>query len=534
VSLRLDAGLEETERRVAAAIGGDWTAAIDRLVAECHPAQRDFVLDPARHIAALCGRGAGKTIGGMVRFLRRMLTTPGARCFYLAKFRKHAEDLIWLPLKETFNRLGFVAGVDVVYNETKLTATIVRNGARLSLFGADKPGYIESLRGQSYHEVGIDEAALHPDRLLHTLTHAIVGPRLLGALWLIGTPGPVPKGLFYETTRRGSKLARLWSERDLYPGFRGWSLHKWSLRSAIESTAERPIEKLVRLYEVQQMEIADQQLGDENPVKRREYDGEWAADFTAQVYSYRVHNEAGELWNQWDPPRMGPMQIARLPDAFTDWVHVIGIDPGYDDPTAINVFAFSPSDTTRTIYHRLCFERTKLYAQSIAHVLIGENLNHDRPGGIIGAIGEWPSGMIADPSHQMSRAILAELANVYSIHIDQAEKSFSYKVGAIEVVNGELIDGRIKVLKGSKLEEQLLDLQWDESPRTGARIERPGQPNHSTDSLVYARMMISRFLHAQADDLQPEPRPVEPPLPDVGPQDDFSALFADDYAALLR
>lgn len=530
---RLDSGLDETERLSSARDTSHWAEMLRRLIEDCHPEQRDFVLDDARYLAALVGRGGGKTSGGRARFVRRMLTTPKANCIYIAKTRDHAERLMWLPLKEVFKSLGFVTGVDVVYNETKLRCTLTRTGATLQLWGADKPGYVEALRGDSYHEVGIDEAAIHPDKMLVNLIRAILGPRLLGALWLIGTPGDRLKGLFYDVSRRGSKLSRLWRERDQFPGWKGWSLHKWSLKSAIDGTRERPIPVLVQLYQVQQDEIATQGLSDDNPIKRREYDGEWAADDTVNVYQYRIHHpKTGELWNQWDPPRDGPLQIAKLPDGFDDWAHVISLDLGFTDPTAINVFAFAYSDPTRTIYHRWCFEAKEMHSQKIAHKLLGEGLDHEKPGGIIGAIGEWPNGMVADSAHQMAEMILAELSNVYGIRIEPAVKGFRYKLGAITVVNGDLVDGRIKVLKDSHLEEQLLDLQWTESPRTGAPMERKDQPNHSADCGVYARAIITNLMTMSSQPEAEKPNTGDPPMPDEI-KGEFAHLFQDDYQALL-
>lgn len=147
--------------------------------------------------------------------------------------------------------------------------------------------------------------------------------------------------------------------------------------------------------------------------------------------------------------------------------------------------------------------------------------------GIIGAIGEWPNAMVADPAHQMAQATLAELEKVYGLHFEPAAKGFRYKVGAIDVVNGDLVDGRIKVLKDSLLEEQLLDLQWDES-RTGEQIERKGQPNHSADCLVYARATLAEFITAlpppTAEQPAPDPRSpgYVPPVPQApSPEDEY-------------
>lgn len=531
---RLDVGLEETERQIAAADTSHWLSLIDRAVDECHPAQRDFVLDPNDMIGALVGRGGGKTIGGGVRFVRRMLTTPEANCFYLAKFRDHAKRLLWEPLKKIFRNLGFVAGRDVIYNESTLRVFLPRNGARLQLFGADKPGYIESLRGESYHEVGIDEGASHGDELIKLLIDSIIGPRLLGALWIIGTPGKRLKGLFYEVTRRGSTISRLHGDSDADPA-RMWTLHKWTLKSAVESTADRPIRKLVELYQKQQEKIRKSGLSDDNPVKRREYDGEWASDATENVYAYRIHNDAGELWNQWNPERVGPFGIAKLPLGFTNWVHVVAMDPGFTDPTAINVFSTALDDPSRTIYHRLCFEQKEMHQQQIANALMGPRpeFSHASPGAIIGAIGRWPNGMVSDTAHQMAMAILAGLSSEYGIHFEPAKKGLDYKIGAIDVVNGDFGDRRIRVLKDSELEEQLLDLQWDES-KTGKQIERPGQPNHSTDCLVYARAMLATFMNAAPPPPQQPKRGGPPPIA-AAPrgENDYSHMFQENYAALL-
>lgn len=541
---RLDAGLEEVERSLAARDTSLWAGLAQRVIDDCHPEQRAFALDPGRRVVGLVGRGGGKTTGGRARLVKRLLTTPGARCVYIATTREHAERLMWRPLKALFAELGFETGKDVVYNETKLLLTLPRTGAQLQLAGADKAKDIDRLRGLSYHEVGIDEAASHTDKILRELIEQVVGPRLgefRGCIWLIGTPGRVLKGLFYDVSRLGAdaRVSRPWVKRDERPewessAWKAWSLHEWTLASAIEASKDRPIQALIDQLAEHYIEKAAQGWSDENPIWRREYLGKWAADDTINIFRYRIHDAAGRPWNQWDPERVGPLRIAKLPDAFADWVHVVSLDLGHTDPTSFNVFAFSPSDPTRTIYHRLCFEQTQLYAQLIAFRLIGEDLDHEKPGGIIGALGEWPNGMVADSAHQMAQAILDELQKVYGITIEPAQKGFGYKLGAIEVVNGDFVDGRIKILKGSELEAQLLALQWIEN-RAGEMVERKDQPNHSTDGLIYGRMLIGTMITAGRAAAEERPRSPhdEPPLPNAEPRGEFAGLFEDDYAALM-
>lgn len=537
--MRLDAALEPTASKATLdASIAHWPRLIERVTAECHPEQRAFVEDDARYIAALVGRGGGKTTGGQVRFVRCMLSRKNARCLFVAKTRDHARMLIWQETKDLFDKLGFVQGVDIIFNESLLTATIVKNGASLRLVGADKMADLESLRGKTFHEVGIDEAASHSDKILTYLIREVIGPRLVGCLWLIGTAGKILRGLFYEVTRRGAKLGRLWSARADFPEWNGWSVHRWSLKSAIDATIANPIAKLLELFEAQRIELAAQGMDDDHPAKKREYDAEWAADDTITVYSYRIYNDAGELHNRWDPPRVGPLGIAQLPEAFHDWIHLLAMDPGYSDPTAINAFSLALDDPSRTLYHRYGMEQTKLYAQPIAHILIGPELKHAEPTGIIGALGSWPNAMVSDTAHQMAEALLDELRNVYGIHIEPAQKGFRYKVGAIEIVNGELVSGRIKVLKGSLLEEQLLNLQWDEN-RSGERIERKGDPNHSADTLVYARAKLGDFISAVPGEPPPAARVdvrspgYVPPMPQPSEDGELGDLVTADYAALF-
>jgi hypothetical protein len=545
---RLDLGLEETERQLGAKDTTHWSSLIERITDECHPEQRDFAIDQGRRIVGLVGRGGGKTTGGMTRFIRRLLSMPNARCVYIAVTRDHAERLMWQPLKQAFNELGFRTdgpSPDIVYNETKLRLTLPKSKGFLWLFGADKPKEIDKLRGLTFNEVGIDEAASHSDSLIDNLINQVLGPRMQGTIWLIGTPGHQLRGMFWDITRPGSKRSVPWAERNDDPEWIGWSLHKWSLKSAIENTKDRPIPALLAILAEQKMQARIEGWSDDNPIKRREHDGEWAEDGATTVYRYRATLDDGTPWNQWDPKRVGPLQIAELPMGSDgkprdDWAHVIGMDIGYTDQTAINVFAFSPSDRTRTIYHRLCFGQAKMYAQIIAHKMIGVDLDHSEPAGIIGAIGEWPNAMVADSIHAMAKMVLAELGNVYGIKIEPAVKGYHYKYGAIEVVNGDLVDGRIKILKGSALEKQLQDLQWGLS-KSEEQIERKDQPNDHPDSLVYARCVIATLITAIGDgdeevDETKDPRSPKyvPPMPDEGrSDDDYSSIFQDDYSSML-
>jgi hypothetical protein len=479
------------------------------------------VEDRGRRVAALVGRGGGKTTAQVARLIIKMVRVPRARCVYVATTKEHARELIWDKLKDTLTRLG----VEAKFNETRLTVDIKRNGARLKLTGADDNKEIDKLRGMSFTEVAIDEAASHDHKLLERLIKRVVGPRLGefgGCICLFGTPGHDLRGMFYEATFPGLKdklnipTNRPYEDRnkpeydvrcvesaDYRPAidkdgaWTRWSSHYWTIydgapfvKALRDELAENLIEKEANGWT------------DEHPVWQREYLGRWAADDTEMMFKYRAQVDGAD-WNVWDPPRTGPMGFAVLPPgpdgkARTDWLYAYGFDMGHSDPFALVVLAFSPSDTTRTIYHVYSFERPKMYARPIAQLLLGANEKdptgchpHERPQGVFKAT-DWPIGMVADMTH-LGGNVLLELQNVYGIKIEPAEQKG--KNAAIELFNGDLIEGRLKILKGSVLEDQLSRLQWQ--PDEFGRLKEPkGVANHSADAAIYCRRLVAHMFES--------------------------------------
>lgn len=496
--------------------------ALAELVAnECHPKQRGFATDPGLRISALVGRGGGKTTAGRVRFLRRMLTTPRAQCLYIATTREQAEKLMWAPLKDLCAKLN----IDAKFSEDKLRCTFRHNGATLSLAGADDKKQIEKYRGIPHHEVGIDECASFPPRLLEHLIDRIIVPRLGdydGCLWLIGTPGHILNGPFYDITRPGSDVHRRWDERELeaFDGWTSWSHHDWTLVDAVNAG----VRAAKSLWAAAQREKDNKGWGDDHPVWRREYLGQWAGDDTEMIYRYRPHDEAGKPFNVWDPER-DEGRVATPPGPFRDRSYVYGMDFGGRDPFALQVFAYSPTDPSKTLWHVFEFEQRGMYARSIARLLLGEVLDHEDPTGILGQTG-WPESMAGDGS---ASTLLDELKNVYGLHIEPAPRKFGDKLDSIELFNGDLQEGRIKILKGSKLEEQLASLHWIIG-ESGEQREDKSQRNDCADAAIYARRMARHLLSEEEE----PPAPALPPVKRTDPTnvwDEPRSLLDDPWAA---
>lgn len=463
-----------------------------RVVANCHPRQRAFVLDPHRRVSALVGRRGGKTTGQRARFVLKMLRVPRARCLYIATTRVAAADLMWGPLKDLLGRLG----IEATFNETRLLCTLKRNGSTLKLVGASDTSEVDKIRGNKFHEVGIDEAASFPAARLENLIDRVIGPTLgdyRGTLSMFGTPGHILAGPFYDSTRPSSDRHRRYDDRELpeFASWTSWSSHSWTL---LDGAPYVPAMK--NAWDEALQEKADKGWSDDHPVWLREWLGQWAADSTENVFKYRPHVE-GIAWNQWDPFAEHKLEgvpalahaLAQL-DPVPDWHYVVGQDMGHADPYACNIFAFSPSDITKTIWHVYGVERTKMYAKLIAELLLGIELRHEKPTGLLSATG-WPDGMVMDAD----LAVLDELQSVYGLRILKAEKKKDYKLGAIELVNGDLIEGRIKIIKGSALADQLSQLQW-RTDEFGQVSENKAQANHSTDTLIYARLLIANLFES--------------------------------------
>jgi hypothetical protein len=495
----------------------EWAADLRaRIAADCHPWQRDAVEDPARRISLLVGRGGAKTTTMRARALIKLTSLHKQMIGYAATSADQARDLNWNKLKdvcEAYEIRTTTTNVvskqpDIEFLDTKMMATCNRTGSIYRLRGVEDRRDAEKFRGFPQAEFQVDECGSFPPQLLEYLLNSCVAPRLGEALSLDGgrggclcigsTPPAVLMGEFYEVTREGSARHRPYAKRNEpeYANWRGYSSHAWTLEDVIKLPEARDLyPALVANWETALEEKAEKGWGDDHPIWMREYLGQWSADNTATVYRYRPHKDGVE-WNQWDPfgdrylDGLAGLKVAidKLPADVGAWHYAVAMDMGSRDPFACNVFAFAPADPERRIFHVGAFERKGMYGKLIAELLIGADLNADTPAGVIGAIG-WPDGIVIDAD----QALIDELANVYGISVAKAERKMDQKMGSIELVNGDLIEGRIKIIKGSPLDRQIRVLQWKPDEYGNPREDK-AQANHSTDTLVYVRRMIANLF----------------------------------------
>lgn len=463
------------------------------------------------------------------RALLKLTSIKNAELVYIAPTMPMTEKLMWVPFKRTLEIYGLV-------DEFKLTeskpfrARCRRTGAEMEFHGLDDQSEVDKLRGRPFDEVYPDEASLYPAKRLTDFLDRAITPRLHerhGCIVMGGTPGHFLSGPFYDHTRPGATmrdpddpeapaipLHRPYRERDQpeFIDWDGWSSHAWTLKDVISlPDAESRFPALVNLWAGALRTKRLKRWSDNNPIWLREYMGIWAADDTGMVFRYRPHKD-GALWNQWDPfnseqPIVGvqglTIAVARLKTLhaeFKDWRYVVSGDSGSSDPWACNVFAFSPQDSERRLWHVMTFEQTGLYPKLFAHLCVGaeaaDALAAGRPApkhtGILGVTG-WPDGMVLDGD----QTTIDELANVYGLRFTKSDRNPLSKMGGIELVNGDLLEGRIKVIRGSLLEQQLQQLQWAEDTHGNVK-ENKAQANHSTDTLIGARKLVGVLFESGA------------------------------------
>lgn len=453
----------------------DWSEKRRLLRRSCHPKQRDAFDDRAKRISGRCGRGCGKTTVIRAREIDKAIEIPGAQILYFANNREQAERLQWPQLKALLTDLE----IDFKPNEVRHRIRLLRNDSEIQLAGCSDKKSIDAWRGLPFHMVDVDECGSLSVEILEYLFYRIIEPRLGdydGVFGAWGTPGHILAGLFYDVTRPGSPLQRAYADREKeeFSDWDQWSFHHWSL---IDGSPYVP--EMERLWAEALRAKKRNGWSDDHPVWRREYLGEWAADESEAIFKYRPHLDDGLEWNLWDPPK-NRKGFAELPKG-KHWRYVIGMDMGHSDPFAIEVFAYCPSEGT--LYHVYEYERPELHPTEIAKVLIGPKLDAKNPDGVIHKEIGWPDAMVADTSH-LGGSILDELLHVHRIPIAEADRR--QKHDAIELLNGDLLEGKVKILKGSSLEKQFQHLRW-QTNKYGERKEPRGERNDCADAAIYAR-----------------------------------------------
>ncbi len=262
--------------------------------------QQRFKFDTARFKVAVCSRRSGKTVECAGDLVDVAVKHANVVCLYITLSRKNAKRIIWPELLR-LNRDHKLGGrVD----NTELSITFP-NGSVIYCSGAKDTSEIEKFRGLALKLVYIDECQSFR-AYISTLIDDVIAPALLdyaGTLCLIGTPGPVPAGYFYECSTEDNM----------------WSKHAWTFfdNPFIAKKSGTTHRKLL------DTELERKGVTIDDPSVQREYFGKWVMDADSLLLKYNKDiNDFSEL---------GPAV----------WEYVMGIDIGFVDADAIAILAYN-------------------------------------------------------------------------------------------------------------------------------------------------------------------------------------------------
>jgi len=365
--------------------------------------QLAFVRDPSSFKIAVTTRRAGKSTSCGADLMDTCSTIAGVNCLYITLSRKNAKRLIWPELKRINRR--FKLGGEV--NESDLTITFP-NESVLYISGASDRTEIENFRGMALKKVYIDEGQSFP-AYIRELIDDVIGPALMdhaGVLALIGTPGPIPSGYFYDISQSNA-----------------WSKHFWSFFDNPHISAKSGLTH----QQILDRELKRRGVDATDPSIQREWFGKWVLDTDSLVYKFNYSTSVFE---------------GAVPQA--QWSYILGVDLGFDDADALAVLAWSPTSPTTYLVDE----------QVTRHQGITELVDQ-----IDTLKKKYDITKIVVDTAGLGKKISEEIQSRYKIATQPAEKV--RKLEYIELMNDALRTGRLKARRDSRFAQDCMRVEWD-------------------------------------------------------------------------
>jgi hypothetical protein len=362
-------------------------------------------------------RRAGGTVALATWYLEGALQPPYANQLYVTSTLKNAKRLIWPTLKK-LNAKYALGGVP---NETEafLRFPNVENEPVIYLGGAKDREEIEKIRGYEggLKRAAIDEVQSIRASILTTLVDDIIEPSLFdydGTLSLVGTPGPVLAGYFYEADEGEQRHA--------------WEHFFLDMRTNphLEAKSGKPPEQI--LAELRER----RRWAEDNPTYVREYRGQWVTDTDALALHYDRQRNACE---RQEAPADG-------------WRYLLVFDIGFDDADAIGVLGWAPHDRRLRLVKELITRKQGITELGNQLKALARTFQPERIVGDLGALG---------------KKIGAELQQRWGLNVEAADKQ--RKAEHVGLLDDALLTGSFLAPPDSVFAEDCAIVQWDADAR---------------------------------------------------------------------
>ena len=395
------------------------------------PKQRAFLEDRSRFKALFCPRRSAKTFTAGLDLVEGARRDPKFNGLFAGMTFDSVRSTFWIPVVcELWDRLGWPQDA---LNHSRLEA-VAPSGGRFRCVGADAtPREMKKILGGKYDRIHLDEVAAWKNDV-RGMVDKDLRPTLtdkLGTLCLDSTPSDLTKGLFYDITTGKEP---------------GWSVHRW-----------HPLDNphVAKQWEIDHAAlIAGNPLIVNTPAYKQMWQGEWCVDSDALVYKFSPYRNVTE----------------RLPDGR--WTYVMGVDLGWDDPTAFVVLAYGDFSPTTYVVHAEC-------EQHLDFTATAQRIRHLQA--------KWGIDVVVIDG--ASAQGVEEMIARHGLSLMRAEKQGKYD--SQKLLSSDLLSERLFLLRGPTkgLQDELAQLIWD--PNALARVppkwvEHPRLPNHQADAMLYA------------------------------------------------
>lgn len=374
--------------------------------------QLKFVLDPSPFKTAVCSRRSGKTVSCAADLINTAVKFNGINCLYITLSRNNAKKIIWKDLIKINEQHKLRGRID----STELSITFPNNSV-IYLSGAKDKTEIEKFRGLSIKKCYIDESQAFRS-YIEQLIDDIITPALMdyaGSLCLIGTPGPIPSGYFYQC----SELNKEWSHHE-------WTF--WNNPHIVEKSKMSHQSLLNR-------ELKRRGIGTDHPSIQREWFGKWVLDSDALLIHY---NESVNHFEELLPAK---------------YHFIMGIDIGFHDADAIAIIAWSEADPVTYLVEEMI--NTKQGLTELVEQINGLQLKYDCDKLVIDTGG-------------LGKKLAEEMIRRHSIPVEAADKT--RKMESIEFLNDALRSSRFKAKKDSRFAQDTYLIEVDREKSTPDKV----------------------------------------------------------------
>jgi hypothetical protein len=405
--------------------------------------QLAFVREPGRFATACCSVRSGKTTSCAADLINTCLEMPGTTSLYITLSRISAKKIVLPELRRLLKKYGIKAKVNLV----DLTIAL-ENGSNIYLSGANTEDEIEKVRGLSNVALAyIDEAQSFRSHIKE-LVEDILVKRLYdtnGRLRVIGTPGPLLRGWFYDACHSNH-----------------WTHHAWTMHQnpwLFKKSGKTPDELIKQDCDMRGVPIS-------HPSIQRECFGRWCYDPEAILLTYKAEVNDYNV----------------LPSG--NYTYLLGIDLGWKDSDSLSLLAFS--DTSKVTY-------------LVEEEIISNQLTDDLAARIKGLMGKYSIAKMVVDAGGLGKKLVEDLKSRYGLPLEPADKKD--KMSNYRMLNNALRTGLFKAHRDSRF---AIDCDLLEIDRDRSQPDKVVVKGHSdaVDSTLYAFKFSPAYLY-QAPAVKP-------------------------------